>query len=69
MPRSEGQGWRELEDSGNDNKSLTCTGKFSIADKMLTLMRPTQLCGTGAEDWGKAGPRSSSGKPATDLCK
>jgi len=51
------------------NKSLTCTGHFSMATKLLTLDASQPNCVSSPADWGKTPLALHPGKPATDLCK
>jgi hypothetical protein len=51
------------------NKSLTCTGHFSMATKLLTLDAGQPNCVSSPADWGKTPLALHPGKPAANLCK
>ncbi|MDP3426690.1 MAG: thaumatin family protein [Humidesulfovibrio sp.] len=53
----------------DDNKSLTCTGHFSMATKLLTLDANQPNCVSSPADWGKTPQALHPGKPASTLCK
>ncbi len=53
----------------DEGKSLTCTGKFSMATKLLTLDVGQPNCESSPADWGKTPLALHPGKPAANLCK